>query len=203
MIQFKVRHGIFKCMRPQFLALRTAGTDVQQMARASGTPMFLYSNECYGLSDTALHASRSSVASATANATFGKQLDLVLCLMDGASGKLDPAFDAHTGPFKSWALTVWSEWFPTDVLQFAIDKAKLKLQSAKGSMWAVAAGPVTAFIATAKRITWTINSATTATDDLQRPWCFATDSPAAIADAVANSVRRWRPKRIFQIVHSA
>ncbi len=46
MIQFKVRHGIFKCMRPQFLALRTAGTDVQQMARASSTPMFLYWNEC-------------------------------------------------------------------------------------------------------------------------------------------------------------
>ena len=157
MTQFKVRHGVFRCMRPQFLALRTAGTNVQQMARAAGTPMFLYSNECYGLSDTALHTSRSSVASAAANATYGKQLDLVLYVMDGASGKLDPAFDAHTGPFKSWALTVWSDWFPTDVLQLAIDKAKKKLSGAKGSMWAVAAGPVTAFLATAARINWTIN----------------------------------------------
>ena len=123
MVQFTVRRQTFKCMRPQFLSLRMAGTNVQQMARAAGTPMFLYSNECYGLSDTALHTARSSVASATANATYGKQLDLVLYVIDGAAGKLDPAFDAHTGPFKAWALTVWSEWFPLHMLQSAIDKA--------------------------------------------------------------------------------
>ena len=32
-IQFQVRHGVFRCMRPQFLALRNAGVEVQQMAR--------------------------------------------------------------------------------------------------------------------------------------------------------------------------
>ena len=40
-IQFQVRHQTIRCMRPQFLALKTAGADVAQMARAAGTPMFL------------------------------------------------------------------------------------------------------------------------------------------------------------------
>ena len=87
-------------MRPQFLALKTAGADVAQMARAVGTPMFLYSNENVGLSGTALQQARSSVAAAESNATFGKQPDIALYVIDGASGKLDPAFHAHDGPFK-------------------------------------------------------------------------------------------------------
>ena len=129
-----------------------AGTDVQQIARAAGTPMFLYSNECYGLSDTALHAAHSSVATASASATHGKQLDVVLYVMDGASGKLDPAFDAHTGPFRTWALTVWSDWFPNEVLQVAINKARQKLNNAKRAVWAAVGGPATALLATAQRI---------------------------------------------------
>ena len=116
--------------------------------------------------------------------------------MDGASGKLDPAFDAHTGPLETWALTIWSDWFPTGVMQAAVDKPKQKLDRAKGAVWAAVAGSVTALLATAKRIGLTIDTATTAHDDLQRPWNFATDSPAAIADAVANSVRRWRLNRL-------
>ena len=67
-------------MRPQFLALKTAGADVAQMARAAGTPMFLYSNENYGLSDTALQQFRSLVAAAGSNATFGKQPDIAIYL---------------------------------------------------------------------------------------------------------------------------
>ena len=116
---------------------------------------------------------------------------------------MDPAFDAHLGPFKAWALTVWCDWFPTEVLQAAIDKAKQKLKNAKGAMWAAAAGPVTAFLATAKGIEWKIESATTARDDLQRLWNFATDSPVAIADVVANSVRRWRLNKIVHIIPAA
>ena len=88
------------------LALKTAGADVAQMARAAGTPMFLYSNENLGLSDTALQQSRTSVASVGSNATFGKQPDIALYIIDGANGKLDPAFQAHGGPFKYWALAV-------------------------------------------------------------------------------------------------
>ena len=102
-IQFQVRHGVFRCMRPQFLVLRKAGVDVQQMARAAGTPMFLYGNENFGLSNTALQASRSSVAASASSATCGKQPDVTLYVIDGASGKLDPAFTAHDGPFKYWS----------------------------------------------------------------------------------------------------
>jgi hypothetical protein len=85
-------------MRPQFLSLRNAGVEVQQMARAAGTPMFLYGNENFGLSDTALQTSRSSVAATASSATCGKQPDITLYAIDGASGKLDPAFTAHDGP---------------------------------------------------------------------------------------------------------
>ena len=60
--QHQTRLVAFRCMRPQFLALRNAGADVQQMARAAGAPMFLYSNENYGLSETALHSSITVVA---------------------------------------------------------------------------------------------------------------------------------------------
>ena len=143
------------------------------------------------------------MASAASNATHGKQLDFVLLVMDGASGKLDPAFDAHTGPFKAWALTVWADWFPTNVLHDAANKAKAQIERAKGSVWTMVRGPVAAFIASAARIGWTVHSATTATDDLQQNWNFAADSPAAIGEAVAESVRRWRLKRIIAFLPSA
>ena len=184
-------------MRPQFLALRNTGVDVQQMARAAGPPMFLYSNENYGLSDTALHSSRTSVAAAASSATCGKHPDIILYILDGASGKLDPAFDANAGPFKFWALAVWQEWFPTSVLQTALERAKARLDKTRGSVWSPVAGPVTAFVATAARMKWTITDATKATDDVGHASNFAADAPAAIAAAVARSVRRWRLERIF------
>ena len=104
--QHQNRLGVFRCMRPQFLALRNAGADVRQIAQAAGAPMFLYSNENYGLSDSALHTSRTSVAAASSSNTCGKHPDLILYILDGASGKLDPAFDSNAGPFKCWALAV-------------------------------------------------------------------------------------------------
>ena len=59
-------------------------------------------------------------------------------------------------------------------------------------------GPATAFIATAARLKWTISSATLAIDDIDHERKFAADSPAAIAAAVARSVRRWRLARIIR-----
>ena len=174
-----------------------------QMTRAAGTPIFLYSNENVGLSDTALHASRSSVASASSSATCGKQLDVALHVLDGASGKLDPAFPAHEGPIKYWALAVWEAWFSVHELQIALDQAKKKINGARGSCWAVVSGPVTALVATASRIGWTIASATSALDDLQHKWDSAADSPAAIANAVAHSVRRWRLNKILHALPTA
>ena len=55
-----------------------------------------------------------------------------------------------------------------------------------------------ASIATAARLKWTISSATLAIDDIGHEWNFAADSPAAIAAAVARSVRRWRLARIIR-----
>lgn len=165
--------------------------------------MFLYSNENVGLSDTALQQARSSVAAAGSNATFGKQPDIALYVIDGASGKLDPAFHAHDWPFKSWALAVWENWFSIEALQIALVQAKAKIACAEGPAWAVVAGPVTALLATAARIGWTVLSATLAQDDLNQQWNFAADSRAAISTAVAQSVRRWRLKRILKLVPTA
>ena len=67
----------------------------------------------------------------------------------------------------------------------------------------VVAGPVAALVATAKRIGWTIESATAAKDNLMQSWKFAADSLVAIASAVANSVRRWRLNRILTAIPTA
>ena len=131
--QHQTRLGAFRCMRPQFLALRNAGADVQQMAHAAGAPMFLYSNENYGLSDTALHSSRTAVAASASSATCGKRPDLVLSILDSADCKLDPAFDGNIGPFKYWALAVWQTWFPTSFLQETLEQAVCKLGKAEKS----------------------------------------------------------------------
>ena len=109
-----------------------------------------YEND--GLSETALHSSRVSVAAAASSATHGMSPDLILYILDGASGKLDPAFMACEGPFKFWSLAIWQNWFHASVLQTALERAKLKLSRAKGSVWAMVAGPVTDLVATAIRI---------------------------------------------------
>ena len=68
--------------------------------------------------------------------------------MDGASGRLDPAFDAHAGPFKYWCLALWESWFSVDALQAALDQAVAKLDRAKESMSSAVVGPVAALVAT-------------------------------------------------------
>ena len=85
--------------------------------------MFLYPSENDRLSDTALHSSRTAVAASASSATCGKRPDLVLYILDGAAGKLDPAFDGNIGPFTYWALVVWQGWSPTSFLQEALDQA--------------------------------------------------------------------------------
>ena len=98
---------------------------------------------------------------------------------------------------------MWEAWFSIDALQLALAQSKTKIASAKGSVWSVVAGPATALIATAERIGWKILSATMAKYDLQHQWNFAADSPAAIGNAVSQSVRRWRLNKILKLVPAA
>ena len=78
-----------------------------QMVRAVAAPSILYSVESIGISCSALHAVRSTAATASAAKAGGKNIDLIWATLDGTSGTADPAFEAHSGPIKYWALSFW------------------------------------------------------------------------------------------------
>ena len=75
-----------------------------------------------------------------------------------------------------------------------------KLAAAKGSEWQSVAGPTAALLGTANRIGWTLPSAHEVVDDTGLSWDFRVDSPAAIVAACKESVRRWRLKRVGNIL---
>ena len=77
---------------------------------------------------------------------------LTLLAIDGVSGTLDPAFEAHASITRHWALAVWDQWFDTQHMQAALDAARHKLAQAKSSWWTLVAGPSTALLATMRRL---------------------------------------------------
>ena len=139
---------------------------------------------------------RSRVARAASPQAGGKSPDFVLWSLDGQSGTLDPAFQAHTEPLKMWATAWWDGWFTPDVLQQAFAEASIKVASSDKSWWGRTAGPVAAFVATMRRIGWMLPSAREIIDDNGASWSFDLDSPAALVKACQDAVRRWRLGRI-------
>ena len=177
-------------------AARKAGVNVQQIVRAAGTPAVTYGVEITGMADTHLTNARRSIARAAAPEGHGKNPDLVLLTCDTLRGTMDPAFDAHVMPIKTWALAWWQRWRPKDVFLRAMRAALRKLESTPGSGWHAATGPVMALVATTKRLGWTIPSAHTLQTDTGRLLDLELDSPAAVAFEVRNAVRRWRLSKI-------
>ena len=104
---------------PRIKSLRKVGVNSVQMVRSIGPPAILYGCETMGVSDSALSTTRSKVAVAAAPHAGGKNPDLTLLVLDGSSGTLDPAFDAHIGPVKYWALAWWESWFDSSWLSEA------------------------------------------------------------------------------------
>ena len=41
-------------------------------------------------------------------------------VLDGPHGTMDPAFSAHEGPIKYWALAWWLNWFPAQLLNHTL-----------------------------------------------------------------------------------
>ena len=119
--------------------------------------------------------------------------------VDGTSGMGDPAFEAHVGPVKYWALAFWEGWFPQEDLTRAIENARAKLNVKGRSVWGRVTGPATALIATTMRLKWSWLDARTLRDDLGKTLVLGLDSPKDFASAVQDSVRRWRMERIAAI----
>ena len=195
-LQQRKRLKVFADKRDAFHSLRQAGGNTQQIARAVGPPSTLYTVDCFGIIDSALHNVRVSVAASASTETAGNKTDLVFYALDGQFGTLDPAFDAHGLPIKQWAQAIWEHTYSHEQLCQAIRFARLKLANAKGSPWAVVTGPAAALVATMQRIGWALLSPHVATDERGQRLHFGKDPPAAITSAVHRSVRAWRLRRI-------
>jgi hypothetical protein len=145
-----------------------------------------------GISDTSLDAARSKVATAAAPSAGGKNPTLVLLAHDGATGTLDPAFEAHLCPVRHWALAIWEGWQTHRQMAGVFEAAIAKLGAGATLDWNRVTGPATAFIASLKRISWHMPSPTQFVTDLGLLLDCTLDPPIVIATECKDSVRRWR-----------
>jgi len=153
--QFRSRIWQFLGKVPRFNALREVGANVHQMVRAVAAPSVLYAVECIGVSCAAIQKIRVAAARACSAKAGGKNVDLVWAAVDGNTGTADPAFEAHAGPMKYWALAFWESWFDDAELVKALTDARQKLNVKGKSIWGRVTGPATAFVVTMLRLKWT------------------------------------------------
>ena len=196
----RVRIATLKRTVPRFRALRKAGVRTTQMARAAATPAITYGVECMGVSNTQLFASRVQVAAAASPQAAGKNPDCILAVLDGGSGTLDPAFDAHCQVIRHWAEAWWTGWVDPELLKCAMVLGRAKLAKYSSSSWHTVAGPATALLATMQRISWKFVDQVTVEDDIGRHWNFLQHAPHTIVKATQDSVRRWRALNIGKIL---
>ena len=123
-------------------------------------------------------------------------MDLTLVLADGSmGGKADPAFAAHEAPITKWAEAVWESWLPrADLAKLAA--AAVEALAGRPSPWAMVRGPAGAFVASAQRLGWRVQSSTEVYTDLGQVIDFTRDSPAMAQRFVQQSVWRWRWRRV-------
>jgi hypothetical protein len=199
-IGFRKRLADFSRSVHRYNALRQLGVNTTLMTRTAGVPAFIYGCETMGLSDSCLNDARTKIAKAASPATSGRNPVLTLLALDGGSGTLDPAFEAHAAPIRHWANAVWDHWFDTQHMQSTLDAARRKLALAKGSWWNVVAGPTTALLTTVRRIGWRCVNATTLITDEGRDIDLLADPPAVVASEVREAVRRLRWKEADAIL---
>ncbi len=198
-LTFRGRVQSFTEKAPRIQALRKAGVNSLQMVRTAGTPAIVYGCDVFGMSDSALYLARTKVAAAAAAPTGGKNIELLLHLLDGPAGTLDPAFEAHAAPLLLWTMAIWEGWFTREQLARAFTQASFKLSKKEGeSCWNLVTGPATALLASLARINWTMPSAFEAVDDHGTTWDLVETSPGAMAATSNESVRRWRLLRVGQ-----
>ena len=189
---FQQRLSNMVATMPRMAHLRKLGADTAGMARAAATPAVMYGCETFGVSDSALEVARGKVAKAASPDGSGRNPNLALLAIDGTCGKLDPAFAAHAGPVLHWAKATWDSWFPARQMEDAFIRATAKLAGARGTVWNVVTGPVTALIASTRRLGWAFDGPWRLRTDVGHIVDLRADSPAAAAAHVGEAVRRWR-----------
>ena len=99
--------------------LSRARVDTAKLLRTGAVLAMTFGEAVTCISDTMLYSQRTAAAKAAAPPAgcCGQDLDLALMIADAcASGRADPAFDAHKVPIAAWALAVWEAWLPALVL---------------------------------------------------------------------------------------
>ena len=149
----------FKARKPHFKKLRRAAGAARTalVLRTGGTAALTYGQANMGISNSMLQSQRSATAAAYARGGHG-DLDLSLIMADASlKGMADPAFQAHMSPIGMWAEAVWGAWMPSMALQrmvvFAISNLKHLV-----SVWNRVRGPAAAFVASAWRLGWKVQS---------------------------------------------
>ena len=188
----------FRARLGRFASLSRARVDTAKLLRTGGIQAMIFGEGVTGVSDSMLYTQRTSAARAAAPPAgcCGQDLDLALMMADAsASGRADPAFDAHKVPIATWALAVWETWLPIPMLNQMMASAIPTLRNAK-RVWAMVKGPAAAVVATAARIGWQILNATQIWTDVGHLLDLSLDPPKVIAEHVFKAVERWRWKRI-------
>ena len=189
----------FKKVGKRITKLRKAGFNSKLMARAAGTQAVTYSYDICGVAPTRLKYTRSAISKAASAAGGGKNAELALYTLDGNSGTLDPAFEAHGQPIKHWALAWWENWIPSHCLDNAVANARSSIAKRKGSKWQAVTGPSGALLVTLQRIGWKLEDARVFIDDEGTRYDCLLDPPIAIAAAANRSTRRWRLRNVDEL----
>ena len=178
--------------RGRFRWLRRSGVRTDRLLRTGGVSALQFGQAVIGVSPATLLRQRRAVAASTVRSSGGGDLDITLMLADGSlRGRADPAFAAHTDPIGHWATAVWEAWLPGGALRRLAAFAARRIAAARRP-WSVVRGPAAAFVASARRLGWTVHDAFEVSTDVGVVLRFSLDSPAFVKHAVEESVRRWR-----------
>ena len=92
---------------------------------------------------------------------------MAMIVADGPTGRADPAYEAHEGPIRTWAMVVYESWLPPSALNRLAAHARRLVTTAK-NVWGKVTGPASGCFATAARIGWTMQDACCFITDLGR-----------------------------------
>jgi hypothetical protein len=193
-----VRLKRFRQRLGRYRLLKKARVDTSRVLRTGGVAALTFGQVTTGTPPSTLLQQRRAVtvAAAPSAGASGQNLDLALMLADGsATGRVDPAFDAHAGPIGHWAQAVWNGWLPIRHLSQIVVDARVRLAKATHP-WRVVYGPAAALLCTATRLKWTVHDAVTIVTDEGRTLRLELDPPVVVVRAVHEAVRRWRWRSI-------